>query len=560
MTTNYRDAGTPMVGSLRDSKPDEYNMSLLWNIFSDEVIDNSVAGFKEVTYTPDIGGISGPHTFNINRMKGYYLDPKSIRVHGKAKILYKAPNETEFKDNLPKFDENTQTKPVPLEGFDYENCKISLKHNQKKLEGGEDNVLVLKKRKIKAGTNIPAQGQTAAVPAEYEYEDVRFDLELEPPKYDDKRAKVGVVNSLNQALFKDVNVIMNNHSVSQNANLEFAHKAYLCQLLSYKKDTQESNLDTEIWDLEKPHDKSEIMTDAWKRRRDRCCTSEEFDFAMQLPTELTNIPSIFIDDMDYQFVFHRNTAEFCLMIDPEHHNNAEGTYAISLQDFKMTVRYMIPAPAVQTWIQNKILNKNSNYDFVRTDVMSRQIGTGVTEFEFSNIFSASTLPDQLFMFLVDSQAKNGLITKNPFYFEHGFMNNVVLQFNGSNIPDQPYTPRFFNKADKQNPVVARELRGLFDNIHLLYANEGLAFNRERFNYGQTIMAWDLNPDLCGGGHRNHKRLEGNLALRIKFDPTKVPREQNLTCCVMGVFRDKLVITQDRLPIIKSTYDEMQLTF
>ena len=527
MTSDYHDSGTPQVGLLRDPIPTTYTSNLMWQLFSQEKLDNSVQGWKEITVSPDLLGTKGPHIFNLPKLQGYYLHPGTIRVYGRAKITYTPKVNAQAHDNKLPPVTNNQTIP----SLKYGDPRII---NPVWLETG-DKPWTQRMGQLKQGSTTEL---VAAPPGK-----------VSVPHYDQKPARCGVVNSFNHALFKDVNVQMGGHSVTQNANLEYAHKVYLSQLLSYNQNTQSSHLDTEIWDLDEIHNKAEIETPAWKRRRDRCCSNKEFDFCMQVPTEVHCIPGIIIDNVDYRFAFYRNDPNFALLsTDPEE----DGTYEINLTEFKMTVKYMKPIDSLHNEIQSMLNTRNTICDFVRTDLVSRQILPNVTNFEFGNVFPTAQLPDQIFMFFVDSDAKNGAINKNPFYFEHCDMTSCVLQFNGNNIPAQPYTPDFENK------LVARELRGLYDNVNVLYRNESLVIDRERFIHGMTIMAWDLNPDLCGGGHWNHKPLQGSISLHVTFK--KQVRPNNITCCLMGVFRDKLIVRADRQPLIKSTYDEMELAF
>ena len=535
MTTNYRQAGTPMVGALREPTPETFVSNMMWQMFSEEKLDNSVQGWKEITVTPDILGTQGPHIFTLAPLQGLYLKPESIRAYGKMKIIYKKTNGNNYDNELPKL---TTDEALPRSKLDDERDEEPI---------FEKNVLDAQNPGHADSLKYCLMTETVNAQGGKEYK-TGTPVKLGRKLYSEKRSKVSVVNAFNHALFKDINVQMGGHSVTQNANLEYAHKAFLAQLMSYKTATQLSNLDTEIWDLDEAHEKDHIQTSAWKRRRDRCCLDKEFDFAMQLPTEIHGIPAALVDNMEYKFAFYRNQPNFCLLgLEPE----TEGQYEINITEFKLSGRYMIPIPSVHNEIQFKLNTMNSVVDFTRTDLISRQIQAKQTQFEFGNVFPSAQLPDQVFMFLVDSDAKNGALNKDPFYFEHCNMDHVVLQYNGNNIPALPYTPDF------ENGLIARELRGFFDNVNILYRNESLSLNRERYIKGSTVFAWDLNPDLCGGGHWNHKQLQGNISVQVHF---ATPRDHNITCCLMGVFRDKLVLTKDRIPIVKSTYDEMELAY
>ena len=54
------------------------------------------------------------------------------------------------------------------------------------------------------------------------------------------------------------------------------------------------------------------------------------------------------------------------------------------------------------------------------------------------------LPKRLIIGCVDSNALNGIITKNPFDFKHYKINFVALNMDGREIPSKPLQPDFEN--------------------------------------------------------------------------------------------------------------------
>ena len=56
--------------------------------------------------------------------------------------------------------------------------------------------------------------------------------------------------------------------------------------------------------------------------------------------------------------------------------------------------------------------------------------------------SLEQLPKRLVVGCVDSDALNGIITKNPFDFKHHKINFVTLNVDGRQIPIKPLQPDF----------------------------------------------------------------------------------------------------------------------
>ena len=423
--------------------------------------------------------------------------------------------------------------------------KIAVIEYEQDKKQGQFNVIG--NRETKA--TFEADGTTVDKQATYTNTPTNIDIEI---KYKDlcKHAvkKASVVDNFSHSWLRDIKVSANGTQISMSANPEYAYKAYLSNLLTYSGDTRKSHLESEIQCRDEPHGIDTIETNGWSVRQKRVMTDKEFEMTFQPLTELSNIDKFGIDNVTWQFTYYRQDPEFYMLSAVE---DTVGRYSFDITDMYMTMDFVAPIPSLQNKIQTILESRPWVSPIIRTDILSSQISATANNHIYNNIFSSIQLPDQLFAITVDTEAKNGTLTKNPFYFWHANVTNMKLNIDGNNIPPEPLTPDFTNDR------FTRSFRELYQNISIGYNNVSLDIGYEAFKKGSTIWAWDLNKDSCGGGHHNHSVMQGSSSLALTFSR---PPARNLTLVIMGVYRDKLIIAKDRVPQLESIHGVQPLMY
>lgn len=557
MSSNERPTSIVGMGTNRQADDPEFEINEGWNFFQTWKQDDSVIDSETFCYDTQDLNQDGPYYFNIPRFPDQFLDPSSLRLNGKFKIVHKQGNV--IQDKLPTFetdfDDLSKPTKVRLTGVNVSNADKEILKTKDISYFGKQNTFPLG-----TGADFTTIEWAQLV-------DVHDTVEK------NTCAKVVPVNMMCQAMWKDIEVKMNGVVITKNANLEYAHKAMFETMLTYGPEALETHMQAEMWD---PDDVEDIkrMYKTWKdkttyaekvaayetkdktyhqgtsfqRKRKKWAENNEVTFSMQLHTELNSISSFLPDDMPYTFKFVRNEPSFFLRA-PSGLADLEN-YTIKFTELQLTGTFMKPSPSVLRDYKAFMAKYDCALKTVRTSILTNQISKGYKSFAFNNIFASDHLPDQIFMGLVDMDAKNGDITKDPFYFDHFDLTECRLQVNNTNLPIELLKPDF-----DTDQTYARTFRHLYENVSVKTNNAGLSITPERFRWGSTIFGWDLNHDGCAGAHANHSDMFGSASLHLLF---KNPLPCNVCVIVAAVHRDFLTIDQFRRPDVITSYGIQQL--
>ena len=478
------------VGINKDPDFETHTVHESWNQHHSHAPDSSVIDHKEFCLAPDNMSDLGPHTFTLPRYANAFLDPKSVRLYCRCRIFYRSVAEG-LKQTLPLNDAVVNNPWTP------------------------------------------------------------------GAKYTDKLPTIAPVNNFAQAMWKDVKIFCNGTSVSRNANLMNHYRAYVSNLLSYDKSALSTHMQSEMWiddevDEDTPEawtkETSEYRDDNFKKgkgfhlRRAKYCNNKDFEYEIQIHSELHSISSYLQDKCTWQWVFIRNDPNFCLLSTKD---DTQGQYIIRLTQMELRGRLMIPSPSVQGQLERYITSNDAQYSTTRTGIFSYNISKGSTRGHYDNIFSSDVLPDQIFMWMVDTDAVQGSLRKNPWFFDHFDCSKVLLKVNVRNIPYEGF------RLNWQDNQFMDAYKALYDNLSIKSHDAGLSITPLAFKNGKTIFAWDLQHDKCAGQHSNHNKLTGAVSILVDW---YAGLKQNVTMMVMGVYHDYLTINEYRQATVITATD------
>ena len=321
-------------------------------------------------------------------------------------------------------------------------------------------------------------------------------------------AQVGPVNLLLHSLFSEVDIKLNDILITSTNNT-YAYRAYLETLLSYGGDAKETQLAASMFykDEAGKMDNANPIPDAansgLKKRNAFFRTGGTVEMLGRIHSDLFYQPKYLPNDMTLRVRLVRNKNEFCLMTDTA----AEG-YKLRIRDCKIYIRKVKLSPSIFVAHAKALEHGNAKYPIRRVICKTFTVPRGNLDCSQENIFSGQ-LPTRLVIGCVDNDAYNGVYGKNPFNFKHYNLTQLKVYLDGQ---QQYVRPLELNFATQQYIF---GYMSLFTGTGKQYADEGNQIQREDYDKGYTIYAFDLTPDLAEDDHFNLIK-EGNVRVDMKF--------------------------------------------
>ena len=153
--------------------------------------------------------------------------------------------------------------------------------------------------------------------------------------------------------------------------------------------------------------------------------------------------------------------------------------------------------------------QNARYYINHTDFFTYTIPAGQMSFNKDNLFS-NIAPKMVMIAMVDNDAFNGEIKKNPFHFQNYNLTSFALTRDGKNIPGAPIEPNFGEGRYLRSYIQTMKAFNYWntDDTNGLKPNEWAG--------GYNIYAFDLTPDKEAMSDCLHAHVGNNYRLELKF--------------------------------------------
>ena len=322
-------------------------------------------------------------------------------------------------------------------------------------------------------------------------------------------AVCGPSNLFLHSLFSQVDISLNDILVTSSVNT-YSYRSMIETLLNYGEDSKLTHLTSALFykDTAKQMDTVDIDPTkprnlGWIKRRSLMGKSNTIDMFGRLHADIFFQDRYLLNNVEMKLRLSRQKSSFSLTGDATAAN-----YKVIIKKAVLYVRKARINPEVML-AHATVLEKNTaKYPIRRVETKVLTLSTGLKNFIQDNI-STGALPNRVVIGLVDSDAYNGLISKNPYNFQHYNLNKIGLSIDGE---DAPY------KAIELNFDAGNYIMGyysLFTGVNKSVTESGNFIDRDDYANGYTLFAFDLTGDLCSGEHFNLVR-SGNLRLSLLF--------------------------------------------
>ena len=329
--------------------------------------------------------------------------------------------------------------------------------------------------------------------------------------------KITLVNMPLQSLWRHVEVYFQNKLVSSSDN-SYPYKAMLDVLCNYSEDCKESQLQPQLYykDTCGYMDATDTaiggnggLTQRWNFTKD----GKSVDMEGPLYCDILQQKHLFLNNIPIRIKLTPASNAFALM----------GEGRVVIDEALLWVCHVDLSPDIYTDIAKKLQKDTVKYSYVKSEFLCHSIHAGSTSLRLANLFQGR-IPTQLVVVFVDTESFNGHHKKNPFNFQHKFLNYLDVSVNGRSLPrERPLQPDYI----KQHYSDAFTL--MFGSKWM--KNDGNYISRDDFAKGYTIYILDLGADSVG-----------NVNLEARF---AIPLDKSTNMLIYASFPHVMEIDETR---------------
>ena len=245
------------------------------------------------------------------------------------------------------------------------------------------------------------------------------------------------------------------------------------------------------------------------------CTPNYFHFSVKLRIDLANIDQFLQPGVQLRFEIERNSDAFALLSDAAD----DVTFEFEMKDSTIEFDKMIPTPDYLNHFEKNILQEPLIYSYDKSQIHYFPYPANVNDLSIYSMFHTDKLPSYLVFGLVDNDAFDGSVSKNPFNFQHFDLKEFYLLVNGNSVPTQP-VKLDITSMDYHHTYVNEFL----DKLKLKNSNDSIGISADDWIKGSFFWIADLNVDKCCNFHEhNHKGGTIHLKLQTKSALPKTTR-------------------------------------
>ena len=350
------------------------------------------------------------------------------------------------------------------------------------------------------------------------------------PSIPDK-ARVAICNLFYGAMFRQVEVMLQQKVISPHVGTNYAYKAYF-DTMFYSSETAQL---TEATNMLYEKEYYEFMGDvdpfssgntSVRKRYRYIEESNIFDMEGKIFSDVFQVDRLLLNNVSVRVRFSKNEPSFSLVS-----ANTNPSYKINIVDAYMRVALAKPTAPVLISQSNVLKNTPALYPYTGSVIKSFSLAQRERQVSLSNIFNGD-IPSQLIVAMLDTNAYIGSYDKNPFQFKPFSCNYVSLKIDGNNTPFSPMTPQFVHEKEEKNTVAA-----MYSNLFL--GSVYPFITRSEFTDGFTVFYYEISK-MRKGSLAPQKR--GLLELDLRFG-RELPNP--ITILVYGRFPAMFKIDETR---------------
>lgn len=318
--------------------------------------------------------------------------------------------------------------------------------------------------------------------------------------------KVGLTNLPIASLFQDVSLTLGETQI-EGGQMCYPYRGYFNTVMQFQPHAQFSHMQAYGWFKDDAGKFNDETNAGFKNRKALIDDSKECELMGPLYLDFFNQERYLISQTDMRIKLTPSKPEFAL--------NAYGATTDFKIKFSEVILYVARAelnPSVINGHAQGLKRHNAFYPLIHNELITFTIPKGQQSYTKDRLFPDQA-PKSLMIAMVENDAFNGNIKKNPFHFEHFNLNKIALYRDGVCIPGRPFTPDFDNEK------FIRSYLHTIRTMNYYNTDDTNGLTPKMFGNGYTIYAYDLTPEKDITATYNQGITSKNLRLELFFKTT-----------------------------------------
>lgn len=360
-----------------------------------------------------------------------------------------------------------------------------------------------------------------------------------PPQTDGKvEAILGVVNNFMHSMFSRVDVALQN-KVLTHSDQSYPYLAYLKALLYTPDEVKRGTLQTAMYYKDTEGESADVnwMTGdnaGLKKRSKFFNDSKEVDMCGHLYSDILEINRYIPNGVPLSITLYPSPPEFC-MLSP---NKEMGKYKVIITKASLDVSMIDVDPIIAVAHAELLKTKPAVFPYIKTEVKKFTMARGVFSGEVNDPFNGR-VPAEMVCGLVSDSSNHGMLTENPFFFEHGNLNFIQVTVDGQDLSQGPLQPRYADDVTVNSMYMEayKTLKGAGGD------DDVTPVSREDYPEGYCLYRFFAEPTHPGTNDDVIPlKRSGNMRVSVKFEKQLV---RPTTLIIFAKFPAALKIDKNR---------------
>lgn len=305
------------------------------------------------------------------------------------------------------------------------------------------------------------------------------------------------VNNLGAALFKYVNVYLNQRLVSSNCL-----NSYRCMLdtLLHTNPCVQRTVDDCAMYIHDPGENGPLdnQSKSIRARINRTKGGKVFEILVKVNTDITNQSKLLLPGVDLRIVAQHNTDAFRLLT----FDTETQKHQIKFLNAALTLRKVKVSHSTFLAHQKELRSRPACYVMRGLESKVRSIAPGSLDTTIENLYN-DRVPDRLTVVLVSTESFQGNLKLSPFWFEHFNISSASLTLDGYR---KQYT------YDWENDLSREAYFSLLSELNEKHVE--LCYHKYKHN--SFIMHWNLSADESNASSYFSPIMKKNVRIELKF--------------------------------------------